>query len=55
MLRWSATVLGLVILSTAGAGYLYYAHLNGNIRTGLRNIGSDSKAHRTKPNAAGQT
>nr|WP_229814053.1 LCP family protein [Streptomyces thermoviolaceus] len=55
VLRWSATVLGLVILSTAGAGYLYYAHLNGNIRTGLRNIGSDSKAHRTKPNAAGQT
>lgn len=56
VLRWSATILGLVILGTAGAGYLYYAHLNGNIRTGQRDIGgSDLKAHKPTPNAAGQT
>ncbi|WP_037813590.1 LCP family protein [Streptomyces sp. NRRL S-1022] len=54
-LRWSATVLAVVILGTAGAGYLYYQHLNGNIQKGARAGGDDSKAHRTAPNAAGQT
>ncbi|WP_258382462.1 LCP family protein [Streptomyces sp. NTH33] len=54
VLRWSATVLSLVILTTAGAGYLYYQHLNGNIRKGQRSSG-DSKAERAKPNSAGQT
>nr|WP_245383956.1 LCP family protein [Streptomyces griseochromogenes] len=54
-LRWSATVLAVVILGTAGAGYLYYEHLNGNIRKGERSNGDDSKAHRTPANAAGQT
>lgn len=53
-LRWSATVLSVVILGTAGAGYLYYQHLNGNIRKGERSSG-DSKAQKTQPNAAGQT
>ncbi|MGC9378568.1 LCP family protein [Streptomyces sp. MH13] len=53
-LRWSATVLAVLILGTAGAGYLYYEHLNGNIEKGERSSG-DSKAHRTEPNAAGQT
>ncbi|MFJ9819999.1 LCP family protein [Streptomyces sp. NPDC101151] len=53
-LRWSATVLAVVILGTAGAGYLYYQHLNGNIQKGQRSSG-DSKARRTAPNAAGQT
>ncbi|WP_202558172.1 LCP family protein [Streptomyces sp. SID5789] len=53
-LRWSATVLAVLILGTAGAGYLYYRHLNGNIEKGARSSG-DSKAHRTEPNAAGQT
>lgn len=55
VLRWSATVLAIVILGTAGAGYLYYEHLNGNIRKGERDSGGDSKAHKTEPNAAGQT
>ncbi|AKN75043.1 transcriptional regulator [Streptomyces sp. PBH53] len=55
VLRWSATVLAVVILGTAGAGYLYYRHLNGNIQKGARANGDDSKAHRTAPNAAGQT
>ncbi|MEU0601256.1 LCP family protein [Streptomyces sp. NPDC006393] len=54
MLRWSATVLAVVILGTAGAGYLYYEHLNSNIRKGERSSG-DSKARKAKPNAAGQT
>ncbi|MFJ6073787.1 LCP family protein [Streptomyces sp. NPDC093065] len=53
-LRWSATTLAVLILGTAGAGYLYYQHLNGNIDKGERSSG-DSKAHRTEPNAAGQT
>ncbi|MFJ9871263.1 LCP family protein [Streptomyces sp. NPDC101165] len=55
VLRWSATVLTVVILGTAGAGYLYYQHLNGNIQKGRRSNGDDSKAQRTRPNAAGQT
>ncbi|MEU3856798.1 LCP family protein [Streptomyces sp. NPDC028722] len=54
-MRWSATVLAVLILGTAGAGYLYYQHLNGNIKKGARAGGDDSKAHRTEPNAAGQT
>ncbi|KUN06713.1 transcriptional regulator [Streptomyces yokosukanensis] len=54
-LRWSATVLAVVIIGTAGAGYLYYEHLNGNIQKGQRSSGDDSKAQRTPANAAGQT
>ncbi|MFE0511894.1 LCP family protein [Streptomyces sp. NPDC058964] len=54
VLRWSATVLAVVILGTAGAGYLYYQHLNSNIQKGERDSG-DSKARKTAPNAAGQT
>ena len=54
VLRWSATTLSLLILGTAGAGYLYYEHLNGNIQRGQRSSG-DSKAHKAEPNAAGQT
>ncbi|MEU2624491.1 LCP family protein [Streptomyces sp. NPDC007157] len=53
-LRWSATVLSVVVLGTAGAGYLYYQHLNGNIHKGERDIG-DAKARKTAANAAGQT
>ncbi|POX50594.1 transcriptional regulator [Streptomyces sp. Ru71] len=54
VLRWSATVLAVVILGTAAAGYLYYEHLNGNLRSGERSSG-DSKARKAEPNAAGQT
>ncbi|WP_328747944.1 LCP family protein [Streptomyces sp. NBC_00285] len=54
VLRWSATTLAVLILGTAGAGYLYYQHLNGNIRKGERSSG-DAKAHRSEANAAGQT
>jgi len=44
----------VLILGTAGAGYLYYQHLNGNIQKGERSSG-DAKAQKTAPNAAGQT
>ncbi|MGA6218988.1 LCP family protein [Streptomyces umbrinus] len=54
ILRWSAATLAVLILGTAGAGYLYYQHLNSNIRKGERASG-DSKAEKAKPNAAGQT
>ncbi|MFK4149573.1 LCP family protein [Streptomyces sp. NPDC004065] len=54
VLRWSATTLAVLILGTAGAGYLYYQHLNDNIRKGERSSG-DSKARKSEPNAAGQT
>ncbi|MEU6685738.1 LCP family protein [Streptomyces sp. NPDC046832] len=54
ILRWSAIVLAVLILGTAGAGYLYYRHLNGNIDKGKRNAG-ESDVKRTGPNAAGQT
>ncbi|MET9759672.1 LCP family protein [Streptomyces sp. NPDC006372] len=54
VLRWSATTLSVLVLGTAGAGYLYYEHLNGNIEKGQRSSG-DSKATKTAPNAAGQT
>ncbi|MDF3301566.1 LCP family protein [Streptomyces tropicalis] len=54
VLRWSASTLAVLILGTASAGYLYYEHLNGNLRKGQRSSG-DGKARRSQPNAAGQT
>ncbi|MFJ2115279.1 LCP family protein, partial [Streptomyces sp. NPDC087850] len=54
VLRWSAAVLSLLILGTAGAGYLYYEHLNGNIRSGARS-GSGDDPDKAGANAAGQT
>ncbi|MEU0111621.1 LCP family protein [Streptomyces sp. NPDC006251] len=54
VLRGAATALSLLVLVTAGAGYLYYEHLNGNIHKGARSSG-DSGAAKAEPNAAGQT
>ncbi|MEV5985677.1 LCP family protein [Streptomyces sp. NPDC052051] len=54
VLRWTAMTLAVLTLGTAGAGYLYYQHLNSNIRKGERNSG-DSKAQKATPNADGQT
>ncbi|QES48560.1 transcriptional regulator [Streptomyces venezuelae] len=54
VLRWVASVLALLILGTAGAGYLYYRHLNGSIKTDALNLG-DTKLGGSKPNAFGQT
>ncbi|MGP2436953.1 LCP family protein [Streptomyces sp. JW3] len=53
-LRWTAITLAVVICATAGAGYLYYRHLNGNIEKAELNLG-DSKVAAPTPNAAGQT
>ncbi|MFJ2816793.1 LCP family protein [Streptomyces sp. NPDC087294] len=55
-LRWSALVLAVVISGSAGAGYLYYRHLNGNIRKDALNIGAHrDRAVAVTANAAGQT
>ncbi|MFF0278639.1 LCP family protein [Streptomyces sp. NPDC004330] len=53
-LRWVAVTLAVLILGTAGAGYLYYEHLNGNIRGGSR-AGGDSGVKKAAPNALGDT
>ncbi|MFF3487655.1 LCP family protein [Streptomyces sp. NPDC002701] len=54
ILRWSALILSVLILGTAGAGYLYYRHLNGNIAKGTRNSG-ESGVEKAGPNSDGQT
>ncbi|MFD7017889.1 LCP family protein [Streptomyces sp. NPDC059928] len=54
ILRWTAITLAVLIIGTAGAGYLYYQHLNNNIRKGDRSAGG-SDAKKTAPNAQGQT
>ncbi|MER7841755.1 LCP family protein [Streptomyces sp. NPDC096040] len=55
VLRWSASVVALAIAGTATAGYLYYEHLNGNIKKESLNIGdSKDRAAASKANAAGQ-
>ncbi|MFE4059744.1 LCP family protein [Streptomyces sp. NPDC059096] len=53
ILRWATAVLSLLILGTAGAGYLYYRHLNGNIRSGERSNGSGG-LDQPVANSAGQ-
>ncbi|MFF2852915.1 LCP family protein [Streptomyces sp. NPDC058001] len=53
-LRWTAMVVSVLILGTAAAGYLYYRHLNGNIKKDDLNLG-EHKAPEPTPNAAGQT
>lgn len=54
VLRWVASVLALLILGTGGAGYLYYKHLNGNIKKEDLTLGDKDMADH-KANAAGQT
>ncbi|MGW5276442.1 LCP family protein [Streptomyces sp. NPDC004044] len=54
ILRWIAWVLAVVILGGAGAGYLYYQHLNGNLKKADLTLG-DKKMTEHKANAAGQT
>ncbi|WP_030681036.1 LCP family protein [Streptomyces cellulosae] len=56
VLRWSAIVLAVAIVGTAGVGYLYYEHLNANIKKDALNIGDEKdRASESEPNAAGQT
>ncbi|MFB7360310.1 LCP family protein [Streptomyces gardneri] len=54
VLRWVAITLAVLILGTAGAGYLYYEHLNSNIRSGDR-AGGSSGVKKAAPNALGDT
>jgi LCP family protein required for cell wall assembly len=54
IVRWFTGLLAFAVLLVAGAGFLYYEHLNGNIRTDPLNLG-DHKAPSPTPNAAGQT
>ncbi|MGZ3099542.1 LCP family protein [Streptomyces sp. H62] len=54
VLRWTAVALAVLMAGTAGAGYLYYEHLNDNIRKDPLNLG-DAKVAAPTPNAAGQT
>ncbi|AXK33901.1 LytR family transcriptional regulator [Streptomyces armeniacus] len=51
--RWFVLVTSLLILGTAGAGYLYYRHLNGNLGKDDLNLG-DHKLDPSDPNADGQ-
>lgn len=54
VLKWFTICLSLLILATAGAGYFYIEHLNGNLGKDILNLG-DSKLDKSNPNAAGQT
>ncbi|MFI7385889.1 LCP family protein [Streptomyces sp. NPDC049813] len=54
ILRWTAGILAVLVVGTAGAGYLYYRHLNGNIKKDKLNLG-ESKVAKPTPNEAGQT
>ncbi|WP_405561381.1 LCP family protein [Streptomyces sp. NBC_01180] len=54
ILRWVAGAAALLIIGTAGAGYLYYRHLNANLQKSALNLG-DHEAPKAKANAAGQT
>ncbi|WP_328317801.1 LCP family protein [Streptomyces sp. NBC_00388] len=54
ILRWVAGSVALLIIGTAGAGYLYYRHLNGNLQKSALNLG-DHRAPKPTANAAGQT
>lgn len=53
VLRWTASIVALLVLGTAAAGYLYYRHLNANIRSGQR-LSGDSGVARTEADAAGR-
>ncbi|MER5405283.1 LCP family protein [Streptomyces sp. NPDC002769] len=56
ILRWSASVLAVLILGTAGAGYLYYQHLNSNIKKDALNLGDEKdRAAKSRANSEGQT
>ncbi|GHH47844.1 transcriptional regulator [Streptomyces candidus] len=53
-LRWAAISLAVLILGTAGAGYLYYEYLDSKLRREKLSLGDD-RPGKAAPNAAGQT
>src|SRR5690606_30038779 len=53
VLQWSAAVLALLITGSAGAGYLYYRHLNDNLKKDTLNLG-DNKVAAPTPDPAGR-
>ncbi|MGY1454137.1 LCP family protein [Streptomyces sp. SS8] len=53
VLRWTALSLSVLILGTAGAGYLYYEHLNENLTRKPLTLGDNQLKHRQ--NAEGRT
>ncbi|WP_343234654.1 MULTISPECIES: LCP family protein [unclassified Streptomyces] len=53
VLRWAALIVALLILGTAAAGYLYYRHLNANIRSGQR-LSGDTGVAKTEADSAGR-
>ncbi|MFG2886455.1 LCP family protein [Streptomyces sp. NPDC048297] len=56
ILRWTAVLLAVLLVGTAGAGYAYYQHLNGNINKAQLNLGdSEAAVPEPTPNTAGQT
>ncbi|KUJ66689.1 transcriptional regulator [Streptomyces albus subsp. albus] len=54
ILKWTALGLAVLILGAAGAGYLYYLHLNANIKKDDLNLGT-KRLDKAAPNADGQT
>jgi LCP family protein required for cell wall assembly len=54
ILRWAAITVSLTILGTAGAGWAYYQHLNGNLGKGKRSSGGSDVA-KPKADSKGQT
>lgn len=52
-LFWVASVMAFLVLGTSAAGYLYYRHLDGNIRSGQR-LSGDSSVEKSRANAKGQ-
>ncbi|MGW0391894.1 LCP family protein [Streptomyces sp. NPDC003042] len=53
VLLWASSVLAFLILATSAAGYLYYRHLDANIRSGQR-LSGDSGVEKSQANAKGQ-
>ncbi|GAA1923783.1 LCP family protein [Streptomyces sodiiphilus] len=53
-LRWTALAVALLLLTGAGAGYLYLRHLDGNLTKEDLNLG-DRQLDKAPPNADGQT
>ncbi|MFD7105236.1 LCP family protein [Streptomyces celluloflavus] len=54
VLRWTAVTLAVLVLGGAGAGYLYYEHLNANLRKDALDLGAGG-LQKPEPNAFGQT